>query len=217
MVAAIRSARRRPQVLVCASAIGFYGSRGDEVLTEESGQGPGFLAEICQEWEREAHAASTLGVRVVCARLGIVLAREGGALASMRPAFRLGLGGTLGAGQQWMSFIHVDDAVGLFLHAAEQASVEGPLNLTAPHPARNRDFTRALGRAMHRPTWMRVPAAALRLALGDMADVVMASQRVMPAKAVASGYRFRFEAIQEALRNIFHPAGAGVRPDAVHA
>lgn len=216
MVAAIRAARRRPRVLVCASAIGFYGSRGDEELTEQSERGAGFLAEICADWEREARAAGSLGVRVVCARMGVVLAREGGALASMRPAFRLGLGGPLGSGQQWMSWVHVDDVVGLLLHAAERAHVEGPLNVTAPHPERNIDFARALGRAMHRPAWLRAPAAALRLALGDMADVVMASQRVIPAKAEATGYRFRFETIDAALADLINPAGAGVHAEVVH-
>lgn len=205
IVAAIRDAHVKPRVLVCASAIGVYGSRGDEELTEESARGSGFLADICRDWENEALAASALGVRVVCTRTGIVLAKEGGALASMRPAFQLGLGGPLGSGQQWMSWIHVDDVVGLLLHAADRADVEGPLNVCAPQPARNVDFSRALGRAMRRPAWVRSPAAALRLALGDMADIVMASQRVVPAKALAAGYAFRFGLLEEALANLFVP------------
>jgi hypothetical protein len=202
MVAAIRDAARRPRVLVCASAIGFYGSRGDELLNEESAPGEGFLADLCRDWEKEALEASALGVRVVCARTGIVLAREGGALRSMRPAFQVGLGGPLGSGQQWMSWIHVDDVVGLLLHAAERPEVHGPFNVCGPHPSRNGDFSRALGRAMHRPAWVRTPAVALRVALGEMADVVMASQRVIPAKAATTGYPFRFGRLEDALHDL---------------
>ncbi len=212
MVAAIRDARQRPRVLVCASAIGFYAARGDEELREEATPGAGFLADLCRDWEKEALAASALGVRVVCARVGIVLAREGGALGSMRPVFQLGLGGPLGSGEQWMSWIHIDDVVGLLLHAAERAEVEGPLNVCAPHPSRNSDFARALGQAMHRPAWMRTPAVALRMALGEMADVVMASQRVIPAKAAATGYVFRFGSLEEALRDLLGPGHAAVHP-----
>ena len=216
MVAAIRGAPRRPRVLVCASAIGFYGSRGDEELSEESAPGTGFLADLCRDWENEALAACALGVRVVCARAGIVLAREGGALSSMRPAFQLGLGGPLGSGKQWMSWIHVDDVVGLLLHAANQTEAEGPLNVCAPHPSRNSDFTRALGRAMHRPAWVRAPAVALRFALGEMADVVMASQRVIPEKAAATGYVFRFGTLEEALRDLLGSGTAAVHSPEVH-
>lgn len=217
MVAAIRQAPRRPRVLVCASAIGFYGSRGDEELNEESAAGTGFLADLCRDWEKEALEACALGVRVVCARTGIVLAREGGALTSMRPAFRLGLGGPLGSGEQWMSCIHVDDVVGLLLHAAERAEVLGPLNVCAPHPSRNSAFTRALGRAMHRPAWVRAPAVALRLALGEMADFVLASQRVFPAKAVATGHVFRFATLEEALQDLLGSGGAAVHPAKAHS
>lgn len=216
MVAAIRDAVRRPRVLVCASAIGFYGSRGDEELNEESAAGTGFLAELCQDWEKEALAARALGVRVVCTRTGVVLAREGGALSSMRPAFQLGVGGPLGSGQQWMSWIHIDDVVGLLLHAAERAEVLGPLDVCAPHPSRNIDFSHALGRAMHRPTWVRAPAAALRLALGEMADVVLASQRVIPAKAAATGYAFRFGTLDVALQDLLGSGHSAVRAQEVH-
>lgn len=216
MVAAIQRAPRKPRVLVCASAIGFYGSRGDEELSEESAQGAGFLADLCRDWENEALGASTLGVRVVCARTGIVLAREGGALSSMRPVFQLGLGGPLGSGKQWMSWIHIDDVVGLLLHAAGRADVLGPLNVCAPHPSRNSDFTRALARVMHRPAWLRTPAVALRLALGDMADLVMASQHVLPAKAAATGYGFRFGTLEEALEDLLGSGRAAVHSAEVH-
>lgn len=216
MVAAIRDARRRPRVLVCASAIGFYGERGDEELTEVSAQGSGFLAELCRDWESEALAASALGVRIVCARFGIVLAREGGALSSMRPPFRLGVGGPLGSGTQWMSWIHVDDVVGILLHAAERAEVEGPINVCAPRPSRNIDFSQALGRAMHRPAWLHTPAVALRLALGEMADIVLASQRVIPAKAGATGYVFRFGTLEEALWDLLGSGRSTVHSAEVH-
>jgi uncharacterized protein (TIGR01777 family) len=202
MVAAMREGEERPRVLVCASATGFYGSRGDEVLTERSARGDDFLAHLCAEWEDAALAARGLGVRVVCTRIGIVLAREGGALASMRPVFALGLGGPLGSGKQWMSWIHIDDIVGLLRHAADHAGVEGPLNLVSPSPVRNAEFSRALGRAVHRPAWVRAPSAALRLALGDLADVVLGSQRVAPEKAKATGYGFRFESLDAALRDV---------------
>jgi uncharacterized protein (TIGR01777 family) len=216
VVAAIQQAPRKPRVLVCASAIGFYGSRGDEELYEESAPGTGFLANLCRDWEKEALEASALGVRVVCARTGIVLAREGGALSSMQPAFQLGLGGPLGSGKQWMSWIHVDDVVGLLLHAAWRAEVLGPLNVCAPHPSRNSDFSHALGRAMHRPAWLRTPGVALRMALGEMADVVMASQRVIPAKAAATGYVFRFGTLEEAFQDLLGSGRAAVHSAKVH-
>jgi len=202
VVDAMRAASPRPRVLVAASAIGFYGSRGDEALTEESAQGADFLAVICREWEEEALAARALGVRVVCARMGIVLARDGGALVPMRSTFRFGVGGPMGSGEQWMSWVHIDDAVGLLLHAAQESAVDGPMNVCAPTPERNARFATALGRAMHRPAWLRTPAAALRLALGEMADVILSSQSVIPAKALATGYTFRFEALDEALADL---------------
>lgn len=208
VVTAMGQARPRPRVLVCASAIGFYGSRGEEALDEDSAKGLGFLADVCAAWEEEARTARAADVRVVWARLGIVLARSGGALAKMRPAYAVGLGGPLGSGEQWMSFVHIEDAVGLLLHAAERADVAGPLNVCSPRPERNAEFSRALGRAMHRPVWVRAPAAALRLAWGELADVVMASQRVVPAKARATGYAFRFETLDETLRDLLAPASA---------
>jgi uncharacterized protein (TIGR01777 family) len=201
LVNALRESRQRPATLVCASAIGIYGSRGDEELTEQSARGTGFLADVCHEWEEEARAAQALGVRVVSTRIGIVLAREGGALAPMSTAFRFGVGGPMGDGRQWMSWIHIDDIVGLLLHAAGSA-IEGPLNLCGPAPVTNEEFARALGRAVHRPAWLRAPAMALRVALGEMADVVLGSQRVLPAKAEATGYTFRFASLDAALGDL---------------
>ena len=202
MVAALRDAPSRPRVLVCASAIGYYGSRGDEVLTERSSRGADFLSQVCVEWEEEAMAARTLGMRVVCARIGLVLARDGGVLASMRPAFGLGLGGPMGSGKQWMSWIHVDDVVGLLRHAADRDDVEGPLNLVAPSPQRNTDFARALGKAVRRPAWVRAPAVALRVALGELAGLILGSQRVAPEKAQRTGYPFRFASLPSALADL---------------
>lgn len=189
----------KPQVLVVASAVGVYGDRGDTWLNESSEPGDGFLAELCCNWEKEAMRAESFGVRVVCLRLGLVLSKEGGALARMLPPFKWGLGGPLGSGRQWMSWIHVDDVVGLFLHAAQSAELSGPVNGVSPHPASNRDFSRALGKALHRPVLFRVPQLALTVALGELSSVLLSSQRVEPKRALHSGYRFLFPDLAGAL------------------
>ncbi len=208
IVAALRSAPRLAdgaRVLVNGSAVGIYGARGDEPLTEASapcadiGASGDFLAEVCLAWEAEARAAEELGVRVVCVRTGVVLSRDGGALATMLPLFRTGLGGRLGDGKQWIPWLHLDDSVGLFLHAAREASVTGPLNAVAPAPVTNATFTRALGKALHRPALLPAPAFALRAALGEMSGVVLASQRVLPEVALHTGYAFRHAKLEEAL------------------
>jgi len=198
VVRAIERAAKRPSVLVCASAVGFYGSRRDEVLTERSAAGSGFLAEVCAAWEAEARAAESLGVRVVLARLGIVLG-QGGALAAMLPAFRLGLGGPMGDGSQWMPWVHLDDTVGMLLFAAERDDVRGAMNVCAPEPSRGRDFARALGRALGRPAFLPVPRIAMRVVLGETADVVLSSQRAVPELALRLGYRFQRPFLDEAL------------------
>ncbi len=204
----------RPPVLVNASAVGFYGSRGDEVLTERSDKGDGFLADVCAEWEAEAVAARRVGVRVACARIGIVLAAEGGALAAMRPAYLAGV--SIGKSTQWMPWIHVDDVVGLLLHAATHAAVDGPINLCAPIPATNETFTKVFSRALHRPALLRLPPAALRLVMGELADVATASQRVLPNVAEATGYAFRFASLEAALADVtsggMAPVAAEARP-----
>jgi uncharacterized protein (TIGR01777 family) len=199
VVEAISRARPRPPVLVAASAVGFYGSRGDEELDESSAPGAGFLAELCARWEEEARAAAALGVRVVALRIGVVLGPGGGALARMLPFFRLGLGGRVGDGRQWMPWIHRDDVVGLALHAARDPSLAGPVNATAPAPVTNRELTRALGEVLHRPAILPVPVAALRVAFGDLAGVLVASQRALPRAALRAGYRFRFDDLRAAL------------------
>lgn len=202
LVAALRPLPRRPRALVSASAIGFYGDRGDEVLDERAGPAPGYLADLCRDWEDAALEAEDLGIRVACFRVGIVLGTEGGALAAMLPAFRLGLGGPLGGGKQWMSWIHLDDMVELLMGALGDPSYRGILNATAPHPVRQRDFARALGSALGRPAFLPAPGPAVRLLLGEAAGVLLGSQRVLPMRAQESGFRFRFPSLEAALEDI---------------
>lgn len=200
LVEALAQLPQRPSVFVCASATGYYGDRGEEVLDETSAPGEGFLAETCVEWEKAAQAAEALGVRVVRLRFGVVLGREGGALKKMLPAFRLCLGGRLGDGRQWMPWIHVEDAAALAEWVLTHEEASGPFNAVAPYPARNADFTRAMEGILGRPELFTVPAWALRLALGDGAEIALASQRVTPRAALAAGFRFRYPALAEALR-----------------
>ncbi|MCE9552850.1 MAG: TIGR01777 family oxidoreductase [Planctomycetes bacterium] len=191
-----------PKVLVSASAIGYYGSRGDQELDETALEGDDFLAEVCFAWEQAALGAEKAGIRVVTVRTGIVLGRGGGALAKMVTPFKLGLGGRLGSGQQWMSWIHIDDEVGLLLHAAEHPEISGAMNLVSPEPVTNRDFTRSLGRALGRPTIFPVPAFALKLAVGQFAEVLLGSQRVVPRVAQDTGYQFHYRQLDQALEQI---------------
>ncbi len=190
-----------PTVLVNASAVGFYGDRGDEELTEASSGGRGFLAEVCAAWEDATEPAARAGVRVVRLRSGVVLSAHGGALARQLPLFRLGVGGRLGTGRQWLSWISLSDEVRAILHALDESALEGPVNATAPEPVTNRVFTHALGRALHRPSVCAVPAFALRVALGpDLAsEMVLAGQRVLPTKLTATGFTFDHAAIEAAL------------------
>jgi uncharacterized protein (TIGR01777 family) len=195
-----------PRVLISASAIGIYGNRGDELLTEDSPSGEtnrDFLVAVCREWEAAADPARAAGVRVVHPRLGIVLSPEGGALGKLLPPFRLGLGGHQGNGRQWMSWIAIDDAVGVLLHLLNHLEINGPVNVTAPEPVINREFTRVLGRVLGRPTPFPVPAAALRLALGEMANsTILASARGAPSKLLQAGYRFEHPVLEPALRHV---------------
>jgi uncharacterized protein (TIGR01777 family) len=200
LVSGLAALENRPRVLVSVSAVGYYGDRGDEELVEASPAGRGFLAEVCVDWEREALAAEALGVRVVCARIGIVLAQGGGALARMLPAFRLGAGGKLGHGRQWMPWIHLDDVIGILLHASQNARIQGAINAVGPRPVTNADFTRALGRAVHRPAFLAVPKVALRLAFGEMGEILTDSQRVLPRLAEQTGYTFKHTDLDGALK-----------------
>ena len=193
---------RPPGTLVCASATGYYGDRGDEVLREESPPGKGFLAGVCREWEEATGEAARRGMRVVNLRIGMVLSAEGGALAKMLPAFRAGAGGRIGSGKQYMSWIALSDLVGVILYALATDSLAGPVNAVAPGPVTNWEFTKALGRVLGRPTVAFLPAFAARLLFGEMADeLLLAGARVEPAKLVASGYRFRFPELEGALRH----------------
>ena len=201
LVEAMAGLTARPPVFVCASATGIYGARGSERLTESSPPGSGFLAEVVKDWEREADAAASLGVRVVKPRTGIVLAAHGGALARMLPIFRKGLGGTLGWGEQWMSWIHLDDLVALIRFALDRP-VSGVLNAVAPNPVTNADFTRTLAAVLRRPALFPVPPFALRLAFGEMAQVLLDSQRAIPQAATAAGFGFSYPELRPALINI---------------
>jgi uncharacterized protein (TIGR01777 family) len=201
VVRAIRTMSEPPGVLVSASAIGFYGDSGDTELTEQSSAGTGFLAETSRAWEKEAVAAEA-SCRVVRARIGVVLGKGGGALRMMLPAFRLGLGGPLGDGRQWFSWIHVEDLASLLLWAVENLDIQGPLNATAPWPVRNADFTRILARTLRRPAFLRVPAFALRLVLGEFSGELIASKRVLPEIATRHRFGFHFPEIEPALRDI---------------
>jgi uncharacterized protein len=191
--------RRPPHVLAVASAIGIYGNRGDELLDESSSAGDGYLAELCNDWEAAAEPARAVGIRVIHLRFGVVLSRRGGALAQMLPLFRLGLGGRLGSGRQWMSWISLTDAVQAILFALESPSLEGPVNLTAPEPVRNAEFTRALADRLRRPAILPAPAFALRLAFGQMAnEALLASARVVPGKLQSAGFCFTHPTLQQA-------------------
>jgi uncharacterized protein len=202
LVQTLTQLARPPRVLLCASAVGYYGSRGDQALEESAPAGSGFLAELCTAWEAAADAASALGMRVVLLRTGIVLGRDGGALARMVTPFRLGLGGRLGNGQQWMPWIHLHDLVRAVLWLQHNEALCGPVNMTAPQPVTNAQFTRALGRVLHRPTWCTVPAPLLRLVLGEFAEALLASQRVVPTALTGVDFTFQFAQIDQALDDI---------------
>jgi uncharacterized protein (TIGR01777 family) len=203
LVNALAKMNARPSVLVSASAIGVYGDRGDETLMEGSRPGAGFLADLAQEWEAEALKAEALGVRVVLARFGIILAREGGALPKVMLPFKFGAGGKLGSGRQWMSWVTLEDVVGILRFAIETASLQGATNIVSPQPLQNAEFTRVLAKAMDRPALFPAPAFALRLALGEMADaLLLSSQRVLPQTIEKLGYRFLHSDLTSALAKV---------------
>jgi len=202
LVEAMRSADPRPEVFVCASAVGYYGDRGDEQLTESAAPGSTFLSQVCQAWEAEALRAEELGVRVVRVRIGVVLGAGGGALARMLLPFKLGAGGPIGSGRQWFPWVHLRDLAELIVRAVDDPALAGPLNAVAPEQVTNRDFARALGRALHRPAFLPTPAFALRLALGEVTDVLLESQRCVPEAAQEAGFSFRFPGLDAALADI---------------
>jgi uncharacterized protein (TIGR01777 family) len=222
LVQGLERLSERPAVLVSASAVGYYGDRGEETLDEQATPGDDFLAAVCIEWERAAQQAASLGMRVVNPRIGIVLGAGGGALAKMLLPFKLGLGGRLASGHQWMPWIHIDDLAALFLHAATHADLSGPMNAVAPNAVTNREFTRTLAAAVHRPALLPAPGPLLKLAVGEFAEVLLASQRVVPRVAEQSGFQFQHPELAEALRAILdkpaspraerrQPETAGVR------
>jgi len=202
IVEAIQSAPHPPRVLLNASAVGIYGDTGDSAIDESAPHGAGFLAEVCEAWESEALRAATASVRVVLLRTGLVLSPQGGALKAMLPAFRLGLGGRLGNGRQWIPWIHMEDEAALALAALETDSIQGPLNATAPNPVRNSDFTAALAATLRRPALFAVPAFALRAALGGFAAELLESRRVIPAAAAKAAFPFRFPDLPAALTSL---------------
>lgn len=199
LLAAVRAARTRPEVLLQASAVGFYGDRAEEILDEESAPGSGFLAETTVAWERASAPFEALAVRRVLVRTGIVLARDGGALPRILLPLRFGVGGALGSGRQWMPWIHLEDEVAALLWLLERRDLAGPFNLTAPHPATNAELTREAARRLGRPAVLRVPEWALRSILGELAEAVLGSQRALPRRLLASGFRFRYPELAPAL------------------
>ena len=202
LVASFADSDTKPEVLIGASAIGLYGDSGEDRFTEETLPGKDFLAEVCQEWETEAYKASELGIRVVTVRIGLVLGLGGGLLQQVLTPFKIGVGGKLGTGQQWMSWIHIDDVVGIIFHALENDTINGALNATAPTPVRNIEFTKALGSVLNKPTILPAPYFGLKLMMGEFADFVMLSQNVLPEKTEATGYEFKFRTIDSALSDL---------------
>lgn len=202
LVTAIGKLKHKPSVLVSTSAVGFYGDRGDEVLTEQSAPGEGFLADVCKEWEREAIRAREFGLRVVLLRVATVLGKNGGALKQMLIPFKLGIGGRFGDGKQWMPWIHLDDLVSLYIFAARNGSAEGPLNAAAPETVTNEQFTKTLGKVLGRPTLIPAPGFALRAVLGELAGFVLSSQRVIPEATERAGFAFQYGYLEPALKEI---------------
>jgi uncharacterized protein len=201
LVAGIAAAQARPGVLASASGIDYYGARGDEPVTEDDPPGDDFLAQVCVAWEREAAAAREHGLRVASLRTAMVLDKSGGALSKMLPFFRLGIGGPVAGGRQYLPWIHADDIAGMYLAALDGEDWSGPVNACAPESVTNREFSRALGRALHRPAFAPVPAIAVRVLYGDMAEIVTAGRRAVPERALALGYAYRHTSLEPALRD----------------
>jgi uncharacterized protein (TIGR01777 family) len=204
IVQAIERAKNKPKVLINASALGYYGDVPEGDVTETSPKGRGFLAELCDQWEKEARVAEKSGVRTVLLRTGIVLGKGGGALSKMIPPFQFFTGGPLGSGRQWVSWIHREDVVGTILFALENDAISGPVNVTAPNPRTMRDFCRDVGKVLNRPSWLPVPAFVLKLMLGEMSEVLLGGQRAIPQKLLAHHYSFRFSDLSAALMDILN-------------
>ncbi len=202
LIESIKNSDSRPKTLISASAIGYYGPHGDEFVTENTPPASDFLAEVCVKWEAEALKAQEIGLRVVLLRTGGVLEADGGALPPMMIPFKLFLGGPVGNGKQWFSWIHMDDEVGIIKHALENESVSGPINATATNPVTNKELSSALGRALNRPSWFSVPGFVVKLTLGELGALLLTGQRVLPEKALKTGYQFKYTDVDEALKAI---------------
>jgi len=205
LCAALAKTSHRPQVLIGASAIGFYGDRGSESLDESSAKGSGFLADVCQQWEACENEAITLGIRVVNLRIGVVLSKDGGALGKMLLPFELGAGGEIGDGQQYLSWVDIDDVVSAIYHALNDTNLSGPVNAVAPYPVTNKEFTKTLGKVLNRPTLIPIPSFGLRLLFGSMADEMLISgQKVLPAKLKGSDFKFEYGNLEDSLRHVLN-------------
>jgi uncharacterized protein (TIGR01777 family) len=202
LVEGLKSLKNPPKLLISASAVGFYGDGGDTELDESSPPGEGFLPDVCQEWEKAALEALGLGIRAVCVRIGIILSTKGGALAKLLLPFKLGVGGPAGSGRQWMPWIHIDDLAGAFRFVIQEEDLMGVVNGTSPNPATNAEFSTALGRALHRPAFMPAPAFGLKILFGEMAQIVLQGQRVLPKKLLGAGYEFKYPKLLDALEDV---------------
>ena len=202
LVEGLKSLKNPPKLLLSASAVGFYGDGGDTELDEAAPPGEGFLPDVCQEWEKATMEALGLGIRAVCMRTGIVLSTKGGALGKMLLPFRLGVGGPLGSGKQWMPWVHIDDIVGAFRYVMANDDLVGAVNGTSPNPATNADFSKALGRALHRPAFLPAPAFGLKILFGEMAQILLEGQRALPKKLLFAGYEFKYPDLSDALKDV---------------
>lgn len=204
LVEAIHSAKKKPSSFISSSATGYYGNAGDKILNEESESGDDFLAQVCKEWENASEKIESLGVRRVNIRTGIVLSAEGGALKQMLLPFRLFIGGPLGNGRQWFPWVHIDDLIRIYIYALDNSSVSGKINAVSPNPVTMKEFALKLGKAMHRPSFFPVPVFALKLAIGKAAEPVVASQRTVPQRLLKGGFKFRYENVEAALKDLLH-------------
>ena len=203
LVDALKQTQNPPKHFVSASAIGFYGNRGDEVLTEDSAKGEGFLPEVCSAWEAEAQRAEEFGARTVCLRIGIVLAKDGGALEKMLTPFKLGVGGVVGSGKQWMSWIELDDLIKIIHFALKNGYLSGAINTVAPNPVTNEEFTKTLGKVLHRPTVLPIPTFAIKLMFGEMGEtLLLQGARVLPKRLLDAGFEFQFSNLEEAMKHV---------------
>lgn len=202
LYAALSKTAHKPKAFVSASAIGFYGNRDGETVDENAGKGKGFLADLCQDWEKRQNLIGNLGIRVINLRIGIVLSKDGGALAKMLLPFQLGLGGEIGNGKQYMSWVDIDDVIGIINHILVDDNIKGPVNVVAPNPVTNKEFTKALGKVLHRPTLLPIPSLGLKIIFGPMADeLLIEGQKVMPVKLQASNYKFKYADLESSLRH----------------